>query len=162
MRTSRKANHKLFWVVSTTTMRCKNPSHLVFCLYLHAWKKLYCCEGVSFVVEKKVLHFWRWEDEKKNQVSRGEGYTHPTMRLLWWKDTCTPCFVKPTLVWVFTALIRYCWHFSSQTPIFVRRDQILSPMFGLVQITNNLLLNKKDAAREDSTQRRFCYDDFSN
>ena len=162
MKTSIKGNHKLFWVVSTTTLRCKNPSLLTFCMYLHAWKKIYCCEEVSFVVEKKVLHFWRWEAEKKNQAFRGEGYTHPRMPLLWWKDTGTPSFVKPTLVWVFTALIRYCWHFSSQPPIFVRRDQILSLMFGLVDITNNLLLNKKDAVRKSSPRRRFCCDDFSN
>ena len=161
MRTSIEGNHKLFWVVSTTTLKCKNPSHLAFCMYLHAWKKSYCCEEVSFVVGKKVLHFWRWESEKKIQVSRGEGYTHPRMRLLWWKDTGTPCFVKPTLVWVFIALIRYCCHFSSQPPIFVRPPQIVSLMFGLVDITSNLLLNRKDPARKGSSQRLFCRDDFS-
>ena len=112
---------------------------------LHACKKTSCCEEVSFLVDKKVLHFWRWEKKKNIQVSQGGGYTHPRMLLLWWKDTGTLCFVKPTLVWVFNSSFRYCWHFCSHPPIFLRLDQTVSLVFGLVDMKNNLVLNKKKA-----------------
>ena len=126
---------------------------------LHACKKTSCCEEVSFLVDKKVLHFWRWEKKKNIQVSRGGGYTHPRMLLLWWKDTGTLCFVKPTLVWVFNSSFRYCWHFCSHPPIFLRLDQTVSLVFGLVDMQNNLVLNKKKAVNRSSPRLLLCYDD---
>ena len=114
-------------------------------MYLYMWKKICCFEEVIFVAVKKVLHFWRWENKKNIQVSRDGGYTHRRLYLLWWKDTGTPYFVKPTLLWVSTASFRYCCHICSQPPLFLRLDQIVSLMFRLLDITDNLVLNEKEA-----------------
>ena len=69
MRTSVKENRRLFWVVSTTTMRCKNPSHLACSTYLHVWKKTCGCEEESFVVEKKCCIFGVQRLRKKIRFS---------------------------------------------------------------------------------------------
>lgn len=140
-------------MVSPTTPRCKNPSHLVFYMDLHAWKIKCCCEEVSFVVEKKGCFLAVRYFGKNNPSFQSRGYTHPRTLLLWWKDTGTPCFVKLVLVRKYSDLFRNYWLFVSFTSYFPDVDQKSSLMFGLVDISYILVLNKKDVVSKNKTNK---------